>query len=51
MAAEAAGGHATDQGLLIQWRCHRSNQVSRLLGRELGSVHWGRQVSFQPAGA
>lgn len=50
-AAVAAAAHATDQGLLVQWRSHWSNQPSRQLERALGLVHCGRQFSFEVGAA
>jgi hypothetical protein len=49
--AAAAAGHATEQGLLVQWRSRSGNDASLGLGRDLGLVECGRQLSFQPAGA
>ena len=45
-ASLAAAGHATDQGLLVQWRSLSSNDASRQLGQSLGLYHCGRQFSF-----
>ena len=45
-ASLAAAGHATDQGLLVQWRSLWSNDASRQLGLSLGLYHCGRQFSF-----
>ncbi len=45
-ASQAAAGHATDQGLLVQWRSLWSNDASRQLGQSLGLSHCGRQFSF-----
>ncbi|HEV2758626.1 MAG TPA: GNAT family N-acetyltransferase [Acidimicrobiales bacterium] len=45
-ASLAAAGHATDHGLLVQWRSLWSNDASRQLGQSLGLYHCGRQFSF-----
>jgi GNAT superfamily N-acetyltransferase len=45
-ASLAAAGHATDQGLLVQWRSLWSNDASRQLGQSLGLSHCARQFSF-----
>lgn len=45
-ASLAGAGHATDQGLLVQWRSLWSNDASRQLGQTLGLSHCGRQFSF-----
>jgi GNAT superfamily N-acetyltransferase len=45
-ASLAAAGHATDHGLLVQWRSLWSNDVSRQLGQSLGLSLCGRQFSF-----
>lgn len=46
-AAQAAAGHATELGLLVQWRSRWSNDASRHLGRSLGLHLSGRQFSFR----
>lgn len=45
-ASRAAAGHATDQGLLVQWRSVWTNDASRQLGQSLGLSHCVRQFSF-----
>ena len=45
-ASLAAAGHATDNGLLVQWRSLWSNDASRQLGQSLGLSLCGRQFSF-----
>lgn len=45
-ASLAGAGHATNQGLLVQWRSLWSNDASRQLGQSLGLLHCGRQFSF-----
>lgn len=46
-AASAAAAHALGEGLVLQWRARPVD--SRAVGRALGFVEFGTQVSFRPA--